>query len=131
MAVVENLKNRLYKIELIVLKCLPFSLATCAFLSTILDYNMIDSTIINYIMVFIMYSFILISSTVFKFCFYHRLPLYYIIIINLFSILDVYIGIPLSDFNLLQMYFSITGIFILFTIIAYVKTHKKISSKNN
>jgi hypothetical protein len=126
-----NLKNSLYKIELLVLKGLPFSLAVCAFLSTIFDYISINSTIINYVMVFLIYAFILISSNVFQFCFYHRLPLYYIIVVNLLSIIDVYIGIPLNDYNLFQLYFILTGLFILFTIIAYVKAHKKISSKNN
>lgn len=49
MAVAENLKNKAYKIEVVLLKVLPFILASIYLCTTILDYFMVDSTLLNYL----------------------------------------------------------------------------------
>ena len=126
-----KLKSRLYKIELLILKALPFVLAVLALLSTVLDYYMINSTIVNYAMMFFIYLFLYISSYVFKFCEYHRMPLHYIVSVNILSVYDVYVGIPLDTFRLMQLYIIITCIFILLTVYLYVKSHKRSISKDN
>jgi hypothetical protein len=131
MAVEANLKTNLYKLELIILKTLPFLLGLLGFISTIFDYIEINSVIVNYIMIFSLYSFIITSSYVFKFCLYHRLPIYYLILINILSIIDIYIGIPLSTFYLFQFYLFLSGIFLILIIYTYVKSNKKSSSKDN
>lgn len=131
MAVEANLKTNLYKLELIILKTLPFLLGLLGFISTIFDYIEINSVMVNYIMIFSLYSFIITSSYVFKFCLYHRLPIYYLILINILSIIDIYIGIPLSTFYLFQFYLFLSGIFLILIIYTYVKSNKKSSSKNN
>ena len=74
--------------------------------------------------------FIFISSYVFKFCEYHRMPLYYIIVNNLISIIDLYIGIPVSDYELLMIHSFVAGISIIITIILYVKCNKSAASKD-
>lgn len=131
MAVGANLKTNLYKLELIILNTLPFLLGLLGFISTIFDYIEINSVIVNYIMIFSLYGFIITSSYVFKFCLYHRLPIYYLILINILSILDIYIGIPLSTFYLFQFYLFLSGIFLILIIYTYVKSNKKPPSKDN
>lgn len=126
-----NLRSKLYKAEIALIKALPFLLAVLYLIATILDYYMMSSTIINYIALGIVYVFIYISSYVFKFYEYHRMPVHYIVLINLLSIYDVYIGIPLDTFRLMQMYAIITCLFIFLTVYLYVKNHKKPTGENN
>ena len=126
-----NLRSKLYKAEIALIKALPFLLAVLYLIATVLDYYMISSTIINYIALGILYVFIYISFHVFKFCAYHRMPIHYIVLINILSVYDVYIGIPLDTFRLMQMYAIITCLFIFLTVYLYVKNHKKPTSKDN
>lgn len=126
-----NLRSKLYKAEIALIKALPFLLAVLYLIATILDYYMISSTIINYIALGILYVFIYISSYVFKFCEYHRMLIHYIVLINILSVYDVYIGIPLDTFRLMQMYAIVTCLFIFLTVYLYVKNHKKPTSKDN
>ena len=134
MIVEENLKSKkyiLFKSEMLVLKGLPMILAFLALLSTIFDRYEINSVIINYAMFFIMYLFLYLSSYVFKFCEYHRMFLHYIVLVNILSIYDVYIGIPLNFYWLFRLYLIITGIFIFVILYMYVKSHKKLTAKDN
>lgn len=126
-----NLRSKLYKAEITLIKALPFLLAVLYLIATVLDYYMISSTIINYIALGILYVFIYISSYVFKFCEYYRMPIHYIVLINILSVYDVYIGIPLDTFRLMQMYAIVTCLFIFLTVYLYVKNHKKPTSKDN
>ena len=75
--------------------------------------------------------FIYIATIVFKFCIYHRMFLYYILIVDIINIIDYYIGIPISDFQLLMLHSIITGISIFVILFLYIrvngiKTNKKI-----
>lgn len=139
MAKVEKLKpqslksKRLYKFELILLKFIPFILAIACLLNTILSYFGIDLAILTYLcgISFFTLLFLFVSSYVFKFCLYHRLPLYYVIINNLLAIYDYHIGIPLSDKNLLILYLIIAWIFYILILIDYVDADKKYTKPNN
>ena len=131
MAVEEKLKSSLYKIELVIIKALPFLLAVLYLITTILDYFGINSTIVNYIAMAGLYASLYITSYVFKFCEYHRMPLHYIVLINILSVYDVYIGIPLDNFRLFQMYAIITCLFLFLTVYLYAKSSKRTSSRNH
>lgn len=131
MAVEEKLKSSLYKIEIVIIKALPFLLVVLYLITTILDYFGINSTIINYIAMAGLYIFLYITSYVFKFCEYHRIPLHYIVLINILSVYDVYIGIPLDNFKLFQMYAIITCLFLFLTVYLYVKSNKRTSSRSH
>ena len=54
--------------------------------------------------------FLYISSFVFKFCIYHRLPLYYILTIDIINYYDYLIGLPISDKRLFVLDIIINGI---------------------
>ena len=134
MAAEENLKNKkyiLFKSEMLVLKVLPMVLAFLALLSTIFDRYEINSVILNYIMFFTVYLFLYLSSYVFKFCEYHRMFLHYIVLTNIISIYDVYVGIPLDCYWMFRVYLIITGIFAFIILYMYVKSHKKSITKGD
>lgn len=134
MAAEENLKNKkyiLFKSEMLVLKVLPMVLAFLALLSTIFDRYEINSVILNYIMFFTVYLFLYLSSYVFKFCEYHRMFLHYIVLTNIISIYDVYVGIPLNYYSMFRLYLVITGIFAFIILYMYVKSHKKSTTESD
>ena len=125
--------KRLYKFELILLKFIPFILAIACLLNTILSYFGIDLPILTYLcgISFFTLLFLFVSSYVFKFCLYHRLPLYYVIVNNLLAIYDYHIGIPLSDKHLLILYLVIAWIFYILILIDYVNADKKYIKSDN
>lgn len=125
--------KRLYKFELILLKFIPFILAIACLLNTILSYFGIDLAILTYLcgISFFTLLFLFVSSYVFKFCLYHRLPLYYVIVNNLLAIYDYYIGIPLNDKHLLILYLIIAWVFYILILIDYVDADKKYTKSDN
>lgn len=121
------ISKQLYKIELLLLKYIPFILALLHFSNTILSYYNLEHRIINYLadVSIIPLVFLYISSYVFKFCSYHRIFLHYIVINNLICIYDVYVGIPITDFNYLMFHTLILFIIILIAVILYVNRNNK------
>lgn len=121
----EKLNKIFYRIELYLIKTIPIVIALIALLNTILSYLYIEVPLLSYIGGVSLFElmFLYLSSYVFRFCVYHRLPIHYITINWLLNIYDYYIGIPLSNKNLFLMYMIITGITIL--LILYFKFKKK------
>lgn len=121
----EKLNKIFYRIELYLIKTIPIVIALIALLNTNLSYFYIEVPLLSYIGGVSLFElmFLYLSSYVFKFCVYHRLPIHYITINWLLNIYDYYIGIPLSNKNLFLMYMIITGITIL--LILYFKFKKK------
>jgi hypothetical protein len=131
---VKDLKLRskyLYKITLLIIKVLPSIIGLCAFFGALFDYHNINSCIFNYIVTGCFILFLYISSYVFRFCSYHRLPLHYFLIVNILNIIDTYIGIPIDNFRLFQMYLIISGLFIVIYIYQYVTSNKRRTNKDN
>lgn len=116
----------LYKLELLVLKSLPIMIMLCYLINTILSYFKIDLIIFSIIggLSILPIIFILISSFVFKFCIYHRLPIYYIIVSDIINYYDLYIGIPLSNRWLFILNMMIAGIFIILIVLSKAKICK-------
>ena len=120
------IEKNLYKLELIFIKILPLGIALCYLLNTILSYFGIDAVILSYIggMSILPTAFILISSFVLKFCMYHRLPIYYIIVSDIFNYIDFYIGIPITTRDLFILNMLIAGIFIVLIVFTKAKICK-------
>ena len=129
------MNRNLYKIGIWSLKVLPIILAICYFLGTLFSLFNIDLVFLSYfgfigIFPFI---FIYISSFMFKFCIWHRIPLYYILCINLLTHLD-YLFV-FSIVWLISFLIIITGIAIILTL--YLKKYeskriiKNMSNTNN
>ncbi len=129
----ENLNRSLHKLLLVILKYTPIVNALGCLLNTVFGYFNIDLQVLSYIcsMSLTTWLFIFVASIVFKFCFWYKMLLYYILVMDIISIIDYYIGIPLSDFNLLILYLTITGITLFILLYNHVKNTKKPITKDN
>ena len=126
----EVLKRRsLHKITIGVLKVIPMLLALISLLNSTLSYFNIDIELFSYVgcASFLSISFIYLASYCFGFCAYHRMFLNYVVVNDLLSIYDYYIGIPVSDIGMFLIHIMITGIFLY--IILYL--HQKCKNDKN
>lgn len=121
-----NLNKRLYLVELKLLKVLPVVLALVYFVNTVFSVFNIDLPILSYIggVSFIPLLFMYISSYTFQFCEYHRLPLHYIVLNNILSI----IGYKLT---FCTAWFLIILHILLFGIIIFLSIYLHLNKKRN
>lgn len=100
-------------------------------LNSILSYFNIDILLLSVIsgLSILTLLFLFISSFVFRFCVYHRLPLYYILISDIINYYDNIIGIPISNRNLFILNIIIAGVFILLIVYFKFKQHESRISK--
>lgn len=133
MAVAEKSRESKYKLLILVLKFIPMLTALCYMTSTIFnyfDYNIEPLSNIGG-MSLLIWVFIYLASVVFKFCSYHRMFLWYILIDDLFNIIDYYWSIPISTDNILMLHNIWIGITLFIILVLYVKSNKIIIRKNN
>lgn len=121
----------LYKIELLIIKVIPFIIMCCYVANSILSYFNIDSPILAITggLSILTWIFLYVSSFVFRFCVYHRLPLYYILISDILAYYDNIIGIPVTNKELFVLNITIVGIFILLIVFFKFKQHESRTSK--
>lgn len=112
------MKNSKYKALLITIKYSSWLLAGIYFLGTILMYFGIYNPLFSWIGFTGIFPLIILylSSIVFEFCIWHRLPLYYILICNILNLLN---WLGLSIFVGLWLHFITIGFLILLG--AYLK----------
>jgi hypothetical protein len=109
---VENsLKHKSY---LILLKYIPHLTAFMYIIYTTFQFLDVDLIIVGHLVhiSIVSWIFMLLSSIVFRFCYVHRIPLYYILFNDLTTVIDYYIGIPVSDFVILQYHIILIGLLI-------------------
>lgn len=119
-----TLKSKsLYKLLLVVLKALPMIMAVGLVLSnTIPRINpYLNMTVHALGLIAPPFLFMYLSSYIFRFCSYHRIFLYYILAVQVVTITDWYIGIPISNEAIRNVIRYITGGFGIMAIILYIK----------
>ena len=118
------MSKNLYKLLIVMLKYIPMIISLCYLANTITAYVGIDIPVLSSIagMSLLTWIFMYIATIVFKFCSYHRMFLYYILIVDIINIIDYYIGIPVSDFQLLMLHSIITGISLFIILFLYLRT---------
>lgn len=129
MVVEERLRSKfLYKIEIIGIKYIPIIIALMYFIDTILDAFGVDIGILSHLfgMSFLPWCFLLLSSYVFKFCLFHRIPLYYIALNHVISLIDYYIGIPLELKPWVVLHILIVFVFSTWAIVEHQKEKKNV-----
>lgn len=134
MDAVENL--RLHKITIGVLKIIPMLLALTTLLNQILSYFGIDLEVLGYLggVSLLPMIFLYLASYCFQFCNYHRMFLHYVVVCDILTLIDYYIGIPVSALLMLLIYLSIAGIalfIILYLHQKHVKCIKSTTCKDN
>lgn len=124
----------LYKVDLFLLKLLPMIMAFSYIIAQYAALFNIGSGLILVLQIVTHYlglllapmTFMLISSKVFQFCNYHRMFIYYILVIQLMNITNWYFKIPISNlaYNITQD--VITVGFLLTALIMYIKKRRQI-----
>ena len=128
-----NQRKNLHKILLLAIKILPMLISVFYLLNTVLTYIGKNTIIISFIssVSVIPLFFMYLCSIVFKFCFYHRMFLHYILICNIITYLDCKCKLLLTDFELLMLYMIVSGISLFLILYAYVTIFNKGSITKN
>lgn len=118
-----RLNRNLYFIEIKLLKILPSLIALIYFINIILNLFDVNLNSLSYIagMSFIPLLFMYISSYVFQFCEYHRLPLHYILINNLLSIIGYEFEIAVDVWLYIVIHSLLFGLSIAVALYLYLK----------
>lgn len=120
----KRINRKLYLVELCLLKWLPYLIALVYFTNTLFSLFSIDLPILSYIagMSLISIIFMYISSYVFQFCVYHRLPLHYVVVNIILCSIDYYIGIPMQLKRIIILHCCIFLLFIFTATLLYLKS---------
>lgn len=115
-----------HKLFLGFLKIIPMVLALIYMTNTTLSYFDIDLPILSYIggTGIIPWLFILMASYLFKFCQYHRIFLWYILVNNLLCFIDMEYHLPISNWSYFVLHIIIVWIFIFAALYAHQRNRK-------
>lgn len=125
----ESLRNKsLYKTLLILLKYIPIIIALFYIVKTLGTLFGIDLPVLSNIagMSLLTWVFMYLAALVFKFCIYHRMFLYYILVTDIINIIDYYIGIPVDSYGIVMIHSVVIGILLFIILYFYVKHNKKV-----
>lgn len=128
----EEISKSTIKLCKIVVKYIPILIAIGYFITSITSCLGVFIGFIVPIYRLSILSFICLfaCSKLLKFCIWHRLPLYYSILIDVINAIDYYIVIPILSKWMILIYLLITGIFILCGV--YLKDrYNRINRKSN
>lgn len=130
-----RLQRRIHKLTIGGLKIIPMLLALVTLLNQVLSAFGIDLQILGYIggVSLLPLIFLYLASYCFQFCSYHRMFLHYIVICDLITIIDYYIGIPISNASLFAINLIIAGValFLILYLYRHDKCNKRITCKDN
>ena len=117
-------KNKLF---LGLLRILPMLLAGLFLLNTVLSTFNIDLTIISYLasVGIIPWIFIIMASYRLRFCEYHRMFLWYILVNNILCWWDYEYGIPVPNRTLFILHIIVAGIFLFLVLYLHQKQRIK------
>lgn len=111
------------------MKLIPIVLSFNMFTSTILSYLDVDTAFVAYINAVIVWLFLYLSSFVFRFCRWHRMFLYYILVEGIINWYDYTYIIPLTLKPMLVIQISIACIFLFIAL--YFHKHDKLPCKED
>lgn len=116
----------LHRLFLGSLRIIPMVMAGLFLLNTVLSYFNIDFSIISYLagIGFIPWLFIMLASYTLRFCEYHRMFLWYILVNNAVCWIDDNFGLPVSDRGYLVLHFIIAGLFLFLVLYFHQKCNK-------
>lgn len=118
---VENL--RLHKLTIGVLKVIPMLLAVTTLLNQTLSFFNIDLEVLGYIggVSLLPMTFLYLASYCFGFCAHHRMFLHYVVVCDIITLIDYYIGIPISSVALFLINLIIAGIALFLVLYLHQK----------
>lgn len=117
-----------HQTTMIALKWLPAVMAFSFLGNTICTYFQSSmQAVVHYVgLVIAPFAFLYLTSFVFKFCWYHRIFIHYVVIVEMLNITDWYFRIPLSNEWMCRVHFIISAIFLVVAAVTFfVKRPKK------
>ena len=122
----KSVNKHLYKILIYVLKYIPFILALMETVFVVLNYYELPHYYLNvfggFSICFIITLYL--QSYIFQFCSWHRVPIHYVLLSNIIALIDDIVKIPLSDLNMMRMYFVLLVMFTMLFIYLKIKCNK-------
>lgn len=106
------------------LKILPMLVAGVYLMNTVLSYFDIDWPILSYIAQFILWLFVMAASYRLRFCEYHRMFLWYILVNNIICYIDSRWPLPISNWDYFILHIIIAGIFLFLVLYFHQKCRK-------
>ena len=105
----KNLRKTETKLLILLVKWFPLIIAVFQFINLITQFFTEKIIILDYIACTSVLSliFLYLCSYVFKFCFYHRISLHYLVITQLMCVIDKYIGIPITTEQLFWVHINL------------------------
>lgn len=133
-SVAESLRSkRLYKLFIVTLKYIPMIISSCYILNTILAITRIDFPLLSMLsgLSILTWIFMYLATIVFRFCNYHRMFLWYILLSDTVNTVDYYIDLPINDFNMYAINISLIGIFLFIILYLYVKSRRQNAKRSS
>jgi len=120
-------RNLNHKLLLILIKYIPHLIAFIYMIYNALGIMGIDVIWIGYIahVSLLPWCIFLFLSIIFRYCYVHRLPLYYIASSEIITLLDYFLDYSISESLILMIHFTLVIVVINIYTIYYVKNHKK------
>lgn len=108
------------------MKIVPVVGAICCASNSLLSYFNLDLVFLGYVMqgVFLIAWYIL--AIYFRFCFYYRLLVLYILSAELVNTIDYIFPLPISNWNIFVLHCGIIGLFIIIATYIHVKNTRRI-----
>lgn len=108
-----------YKLLLIIIKYYPSICIVSEIGYSLCEYLKTDGILFTFLggCTLISLLFLYIASYVFRFCYLYRLSLHSILLVNVVTMYDSFIGIPISDLNILRIYLII----LLIGLLSFIK----------
>jgi len=133
---VEESSKRIHKLTIGALKVIPMLLAATTLLNQVLSFFTIDWEVLGFIggVSLLPMLFLYLASYCFKFCSYHRMFLHYVVVCDIITLYDYYIGIPISAVTLFLLNLIIAGAFLFLILYLHqknVRGYKETIAKNN
>lgn len=119
-----------HKLFLVFLKIVPFLLGLEYFLATLLQLFDIDVYLLSYLFYLgiVPWLFLLVTSFVFKFCEYHRIFLYYILLNEILNMVNYNTDLFGSDDTFIRIHFVVFFLAIILTTTLYLYAKHKNSN---
>lgn len=123
----------LYKILILLLKYIPMLIALCYLINTLAAILGLDCQVLSHIsgMSLLTWIFIYLAAVVFRFCNYHRMFLWYILVDDSISIIDYYLDIPIDDFQIIAVHCAVAGISLFIILYLYVKSRRQDAKRSS
>lgn len=121
----------LHKSLILTIKYVPMVISMFYILNIILCWLGIDAPVLSNIagVSLLTWVVLFLCAVVFRFCAYHKMFLYYILLNDLLNIYDYCIGLPLEAEDVLEIHSVLIGLLLFSILFIYLKTNDKVNKK--